>query len=111
MTNENKRNTILEYCRTTKLLETCHSHQCRKFSIHEPDKSDLLQDLYVWLLTYDINKLWDAYQNKHLNALITAVLQRNLYSTTSPFYRTYRKLQNQSNDVELYKNSLYSDEN
>lgn len=111
MTQQQKqRKIVYDYCRKTKLLETCNSHQCRKFNITEPEKSDLLQDLYLWLFTYDIKKLWHAYSHNHLNALITRVLHNNLYSTTSPFYRTYKKFRSLSNDVDLYKNSLYTDE-
>lgn len=107
---EHKRQIIYEYCKRTKLLETCHSHQCRRFNITSPDKEDLLQDLYEWLFTYDIKKLWHAYSNNHLNALITRVLINNLYSKTSPFFRTYRKLSYLSNDVNNYQNSLYSED-
>lgn len=102
---EHKRKAILEYVQRTKLIETCVSHQCRRY--YQMDyKNDLIQDLYVWLLTYDIHKLYNAYSNNHLNALITAVLQRNLYSRTSPFYRTYKKFQALTNSIENYTNSL-----
>lgn len=107
---EPKRQIVWNYLQETKLLETCHSHQCRRYFITGQDKADMLQDLYEWVLTYDLSKLWNAYKNKHLNALITAVLQRNLYSKTSPFYRTYRKFPSFSTDIEDFKNSLYTDE-
>lgn len=106
---EPKRQTIIEYCQRTRLIETCVSHQCRRYYQTE-FKNDLIQDMYVWLLSYDIKKLWNAYSNNHLNALITAVLQRNLYSKTSPFYRTYRKFPSASRNIDEFKNSLYNDE-
>lgn len=105
MLMEHKRQTIIEYCQRTRLIETCVSHQCRRYYQTE-FKNDLIQDMYVWLLSYDIKKLWNAYSNNHLNALVTAVLQRNLYSRTSPFYRTYKKFQALTNDITNYTNSL-----
>lgn len=62
-------------------------------------KADFFQDLVVILYTYDIEKLQDAHENNHMNALITRIIQNNLWSTTSPFYRTYRKFDRRTEDL------------
>ena len=52
-------------------------------------EQDFLQDLVLILLTYDNDKLNDAYHNKHMNALITRIIQNNIYSKSSKFYNSY----------------------
>lgn len=75
------------------LLKECMDFQFKKLCFLDPGKrqfkDDLLQDVCIWLLTYDNEKLNDAYRNKHMNALITRIIQNQVYSNSSKFYRQY----------------------
>lgn len=52
---------------------------------------DLYQDILLALLTYDNKKLNNTHENNHMNALITRIIQNNIYSNSSRFYTTYIK--------------------
>ena len=75
------------------LLKECIEFQFKKLCFLDPGKrqfkEDLLQDVAVWILTYDNEKLNDAYRNKHVNALFTRIIQNQIYSNSSKFYRQY----------------------
>ena len=93
------REEIVNYVLKSKLLRTCVECQIVKSKSNAEYIDDLEQDMWVWLLTYDLEKLQDAYENNHLNALITKVLINQLYSTTSPFYKTYKKFACNSDEI------------
>lgn len=74
-----------------RLVERCIAYQTH--GIERYLKEELTQELWVWLHTYDWEKLRDAYENKHINRLITVWIMRNYRSGTSPFFNRYRKRQ------------------
>lgn len=75
------------------LLKECMDYQFLKLCKLDPGKrqfkDDLFQDICIWLLTYDNDKLNDAYRKKHMNALITRIIQNQIYSASSKFFRQY----------------------
>lgn len=75
------------------LLKECMDYQFLKLCKLDPGKrqfkDDLFQDVCIWLLTYDNQKLNDAYRKKHMNALITRIIQNQIYSASSKFFRQY----------------------
>lgn len=73
------------------LLVTCVDYQIKKQLQHYPNRADIIQDAWEWLLTYDERKLIDAAEGHHLNALITRYLQNQMFSRTSKYYRNYVK--------------------
>ncbi len=83
------------------LLRTCVECQFSKVK----DKftfqfiEDLYQDLYITLIEYDNEKLNDAADNNHLNALISQMIINSIWSKTSPFYRKYKKFIMKSDDI------------
>lgn len=81
------------------LIKQCCSHQVRKYDTPPEFLDDVIQELCVILLEYDNDKLNKIVEDGHLNAFITACLVRQLYSTNSQFYRTYRRLRELSSDV------------
>ena len=87
----NKRDEVLQYLLKSKLGETCIDYQLKKQPAHYGNRDDIIQDFYMWVLTYDEAKLWDAYTNNHLNSLITRYLQNQIFSKTSEYYRRYIK--------------------
>ena len=95
---EEKRKEIVDYVLKTKLAEKCVAYQTNKSS-NKYLKDDLLQELYLWLLTYDIEKLTDAYENKHLNALITRWISNNWFSKTSQFFKYFKRFDLNSDEI------------
>ena len=82
------------------LLTTCVDYQLKKQPQHYMNRDDIIQDAWLWLLSYDIQKLNDAYINKHLNALLTRYIQNQIFSKTSEYFRKYVKFNNLSNDLK-----------
>lgn len=89
--NKKSNSEIFEEC--LDLLKECMNYQFLKLCRLDPGKrqfkDDLFQDICVWILTYDNEKLNDAYRNKHVNALFTRIIQNQIYSASSKFYRQY----------------------
>jgi len=83
------RDEIIKSIDESGLLITCVDYQLKKQPQHYGNRDDIIQDAWLWLLTYDLDKLWDAYTNKHLNAMITRYLQNQIFSKTSDYWRRY----------------------
>lgn len=95
---EERRTEIIDFVLKTGLAKKCVQYQTNKCK-NQYLKEELLQELYLWLLTYDLNKLWDAYTNKHINALMTRWIINNFFSKTSPFYKHFRKFDSISDEI------------
>lgn len=95
---EDIRTEIINYVLKTKLAERCIAYQTNKSSA-KYFKEELLQELYLWLGTYDLDKLVDAYENHHMNALITRWISNNWFSKTSPFYRNFKRYDLLSDEI------------
>lgn len=95
---EDKRKEIIDFIIKTKLVETCVRYNTNKTSNHSI-KEDLEQEAYLWLCEYDLDKLNNAYENKHLNALITRFVQNQWFSKTSPFYKKFKKFDLNSDEI------------
>lgn len=81
------------------LIKLCCSHQVRKYDTPPEFLDDIIQDTCITLLEYDNEKLNNIVKEDHLNAFITGILVRQLYSTNSQTYRIYRRLRELSNEV------------
>lgn len=55
---------------------------------------DLIQEIFIILLTTDNDKLNELVNNKELNFFVTRVVTNQWASKSSPFYRTYREHSN-----------------
>lgn len=86
------------------LIEKCIQYQFQsiKEKWKKQYKEDFHNDLVLSLLEYDNEKLNDAYENNHLNALITRIIQNNIYSKTSPFYKRYVRFNKITDDIDGY---------
>lgn len=98
-----ERDTIIKYINESGLLVTCVDYQLKKQPQHYQNRADIIQDAWLWLLSYDIEKLTDAYLNNHLNALLTRYIQNQIFSKTSDYYRKYIKLNTLSEDLSNAK--------
>lgn len=83
---------ILQHWLDNGLLKRCIDCQFYKMGEQEY-KEDFFNDICLIILEYDNDKLNDAF-NKHPNAWITRVIQNNIFSVNSAFYKTYRKWDN-----------------
>lgn len=93
------RQDIIDNILNTGILTTCVDYQLKKQPQHYQYRDDILEDAWVWLLTYNEDKLKDAYMGNHINALITRYLQNQLFSKTSEYYRKYIKLNSLSEEL------------
>lgn len=92
------------------LLKTCCSFQIRKYNCPYELLDDLVQDMALIILQYDNTKLNDIAVNHHENAFLTGILVRQLYSTNSPFYRTFRRFSARCEEIEPYKDYEFDGE-
>lgn len=54
-------------------------------------KDDLIQEIYLILMEYDRGKLEELYNKKQIAFFITRIIKNQYNSSTSPFYKKYRK--------------------
>lgn len=92
------RDEIIKNLLDTSLIEQCVHYQTIRCN-DEYLKEELVQELWVWALTYDLEKLSDAYENGHLNALVTRVIQSQWFSNRSAFHYTYRKKDRKTDEI------------
>lgn len=81
------------------LIKLCVSHQMRIYGTPGDLYDDIVQDLCMILLEYDNEKLNQIHSENHMSAFITGILVRQLYSTNSAVYRTYRRFTDNSDDI------------
>ncbi len=81
------------------LIKLCVSHQMRIYGTPSNLYDDIVQDVCMILLEYDNEKLDKIQSENHMSAFITGILVRQLYSTNSAVYRTYRRLVDNSDDI------------
>lgn len=86
-----KNREIVEIYLNNKLIEKCVECQFKKKKEGRRNQEDFFQDLVLILLEYDNEKLNDAHKNNHMNALITKMIQNNIFSKTSPYWKKYEK--------------------
>lgn len=75
----------------------------------QEDLRDLEQDVYIIILQLPEELLVDMYNSGKLRNWISAVLKRQVHSTTSYYYGCYKKLRNKSS--ELYENTREKSDN
>lgn len=74
------------------LIDTCINFQVSKYKLYQY-LDDIKSEIYLIILEYPNDKLNIIHNDNHINAFVTGILFRQLYSKTSPFYRKYRKFQ------------------
>ena len=75
----------------TGLTEACIYYQTRGLDDYLVE--EITQECWLWLCTYNFDKLRNAYENHHLSALLTRYLQNQIRSSNSAFYKRYRRMQ------------------
>lgn len=85
------------------LLHRCIECQFKKLGNLE-FMDDFEQDLCLIILEYNNEKLNDAHR-KHANAWITRVIQNNIFSANSPYYKKYAKYDNHKTELKPVDNN------
>ena len=70
------------------------------------DNQDLSQLIYLTLLEKPNSLIEDLYSKGELIFYVIRIITRNVYSTTSPYYRTIKKFKNKTTDINDLKNQL-----
>lgn len=65
-----------------------------------PELDDLAQDIYVYLLEYDDEKITGMYERNELDFFIARMIVNQYISTSSPFYTKYKKFLNNSEELK-----------
>lgn len=93
------------------LIVRCVECQLAKQPMDLGNKDDLIQDIALWFLTYDEKKLQNAIDNNHLNALITSVVVKQIFSKNSPYYKHYKKFAERSDEITSEILNIADEEN
>lgn len=65
-----------------------------------PMEQDLCQDLYISLLELDNNLLNKLYQEDEIRYYIVKMIKFNIFSTTSKYWRQYKKFDYITSNIE-----------
>lgn len=71
-----------------------------------PDNKDLSQLIYLTLLEKPNSLIEYLYSKGELIFYVIRIITKNVYSTTSPYYRTIKKFKNKTTDINDLKNQL-----
>lgn len=71
-----------------------------------PDNQDLSQLIYLTLLEKPNSLIEDLYSKGELIFYVIRIITKNVYSTTSPYYRTIKKFKNKTTDIDDLKTQL-----
>ena len=104
------RQDVVDYLLETRLVNTCCECQLAKKKSDMDLLDDLIQDVWLWVMTYDEDKLLNAYTNGHINALITRMIINNVFSVSSPYYRNYHKFSDRTTEITSKELNIPADE-
>lgn len=90
---------ILEIYLKNRLILTCCECQFANLEKERDNFDDFFQDLCLIILEYDNEKLNKIHEEQHFNAFLTRIIQNNLFSVTSPYYKQYRKFEDRTQEI------------
>lgn len=103
MSGKDKYAIIAEYAEKKKIEEFIDNTA----KTSAPELNDLAQDIYIYLLEYDDDKIIGLYERNELDYFIARMITNQYISTSSQFYYKYKKFINNSeplnNDIVEYK--------
>lgn len=73
---------------------------------NSPDNQDLSQLTYLALLEKPNSLIEDLHSKGELIFYVIRIITKNVYSTTSPYYRAIKKFKNKTTDIDDLKNQL-----
>ena len=72
----------------------------KKWKVEQYTLDDLVQDIVLIMYKLDNEKLNLIHQENHMNAWITGIINRQVWSDSSDFYKAYRRLDWDSREIE-----------
>lgn len=88
-------NEILEHYLSNGLIRRCVECQFAQLK-DRTNMEDMFQDLCLILL--EDPKLENVHNDGKMNAYVSQILIRQIFSKTSPYYMTYRRFQDRANN-------------
>ena len=64
---------------------------CSNMGVSSLYKDDLIQEIYIILLSYKEEKIIEMYNKNQLKFFIVKIIQNQYNSNNSPFYKLYKK--------------------
>ena len=95
---EKEREEIINKIIKERLVETCVQYRMNKCKSSYL-KEEMISETYMWLCTYRMDYLQNAYTENHLSALITAYIIRQWFSHTSDFYKRYKRFDERTDEI------------
>lgn len=96
------RNEIIDEIERMGIMDTIVGNITKTTAEREDTIKDLKQMCYLTLLEKDEQEIIGMYQKGQLLYYIAKILTNNYYSKTSPYYYKYKKLLNNSIDINDY---------
>lgn len=110
MADDVTRTDVVDFLLKSRLLETCCECQTAKKPTEKSNLDDLIQDMWLWVMEYDEEKLVDAYKKNHLNALITRTITNNIWSRNSRHWSKYHKYNERETEITEQMKEKIADE-
>lgn len=82
---------------------------CKNMNISQNDMDDFVQEIYLILLEYDSNKIIELWKNRQLNYFLVGIIKRQYNSTTSPYYKKYKKYYSIVDGNQINKQEINDD--
>lgn len=92
-------NDIITKMATDKYVENLIESVSGKKIKNDDTLNDLSQMIYEQLLTKDIDKVQNLWENNEMNFYVTKIITNSLYSTTSRYYYLFKK-NNKYQDID-----------
>ena len=71
----------------------------KQYNLSSPYAKDLCQDLYIELLNKEDKLITGLYERNEIEYYIKAMLNNNIKSNTSPFYRQYERFRKTTDEM------------
>lgn len=98
---------IIEYLYRNNIVSDICKNVTRSNSYYV---EDLIQEIFIILLEYNEDKLKFAYENNQLKFLISRLVTNQYNSSTSGFYKKFKKDRHNSTDITYdIENKLYEE--
>lgn len=97
---------IIDWLIKTKKVEKL-AHNITKSG--QPIVEDLIQEVWIFLLGYDEEKLKRAYLENYIDFLLVRIIHNQYFSTSSRFYFKFRKFQNYTDNIDDEKIRIKAD--
>lgn len=82
---------------------------CKNMNISQNDMDDFVQEIYLILLEYDSDKIIELWKNRQLNYFLVGIIKRQYNSTTSPYYKKYKKYYSIVDGNQINKQEINDD--